>query len=101
MLLRTYDLPEKEARHPPCTLVLDLDETLVHCTTTPIPNPDLVFPVEFNGEKFQVYVLKRPFLEQFLQAVSKLFEVVIFTASQQIYADALLNLVDKDRSWIQ
>ncbi len=27
------------------TLVLDLDETLVHCTVEPIENPDLVFPV--------------------------------------------------------
>lgn len=28
------------------TLVLDLDETLVHCTVEPIPKPDLIFPVE-------------------------------------------------------
>ena len=27
------------------SLVLDLDETLVHCTVDPIPNPDLIFPV--------------------------------------------------------
>ncbi len=27
------------------TLVLDLDETLVHCTVEPIEKPDLVFPV--------------------------------------------------------
>jgi CTD small phosphatase-like protein 2 len=27
------------------TLVLDLDETLVHCTVDPVENPDLVFPV--------------------------------------------------------
>lgn len=27
------------------TLVLDLDETLVHCTVVPIPDPDLIFPV--------------------------------------------------------
>ncbi len=28
------------------TLVLDLDETLVHCTVEPVPKPDLIFPVE-------------------------------------------------------
>ena len=28
------------------TLVLDLDETLVHCTVEAIPKPDLIFPVE-------------------------------------------------------
>lgn len=27
------------------TLVLDLDETLVHCTVAPMADPDLVFPV--------------------------------------------------------
>jgi CTD small phosphatase-like protein 2 len=27
------------------TLVLDLDETLVHCTVDPVENPDLIFPV--------------------------------------------------------
>ncbi len=31
--------------NPRTTLVLDLDETLVHCTVEPIPKPDLVFPV--------------------------------------------------------
>ena len=29
------------------TLVLDLDETLVHCTVEPIQKPDLIFPVEY------------------------------------------------------
>lgn len=28
------------------TLVLDLDETLVHCTVEPVAKPDLIFPVE-------------------------------------------------------
>ena len=31
--------------HNRTTLVLDLDETLVHCTVEPISKPDLVFPV--------------------------------------------------------
>jgi len=29
------------------TIVLDLDETLVHCTVEPIRKPDLIFPVEY------------------------------------------------------
>lgn len=101
MLARSCNLPPKSGEHPKQTLVLDLDETLVHCTTNPVPNADLVFPVDFNGEHFEVYVLKRPHLEEFLDEVSKLFEVVIFTASQQVYADALLNLIDPRRRWIQ
>lgn len=49
-------LPEKrKTRHgKELTLVLDLDETLVHCTVDPIVNPDHSFEVHFNGEEFQV-----------------------------------------------
>eukprot|EP01035_Chromulina_nebulosa_P039454 gene39454-53344_t len=69
------------------TLALDLDETLVHCTVDPIEKPDLVFPVSFNGSLYQVYVRKRPYLDYFLETVTKSFEVVVFTASQKVYAD--------------
>lgn len=57
------------------TLVLDLDETLVHCCVNPFSNPDLTFPVTFNGTHYRVYVRKRPFLDYFLENVSKHFEV--------------------------
>ena len=32
------------------TLVLDLDETLVHCCVEEIPDPDHTFKVRFNDE---------------------------------------------------
>uniref|UniRef100_A0A7R9U6B2 FCP1 homology domain-containing protein n=1 Tax=Pinguiococcus pyrenoidosus TaxID=172671 RepID=A0A7R9U6B2_9STRA len=76
------------------TLVLDLDETLVHCTIDEVPNPDHIFPVQFNGFYYQVYVRLRPHLQHFLRAVSQMFEVVVFTASQKVYADALLDIID-------
>jgi len=85
----------------PVTLVLDLDETLVHCTVEPVPDPDVVFPVDFNGVSYQVHVRKRPHLEEFLRRVSKMFEVVVFTASQQVYADALLDLIDPGQKLIK
>ena len=79
------------------TLALDLDETLVHCTVEPIDNPDLVFPVTFNDALYNVYVRKRPYLDYFLETVSKSFEVVVFTASQKVYADVLLDRLDPKR----
>ena len=54
---------------PKATLVLDLDETLVHCSVEPSAAADLVFPVQFNGMEYQVHVQKRPHLEFFLQQV--------------------------------
>jgi CTD small phosphatase-like protein 2 len=48
-----------------------------------------------------VSVRKRPFLHEFLSQVAKLFEVVVFTASQQIYAEQLLDIVDPDSKYIQ
>ena len=85
-------LPQKSPATPSMTLTLDLDETLVHCSVEPIPNPDIVFPVNFNGTEYQVFVRKRPFLDRFLETVSKHFEVIVFTASQRVYADKLLGI---------
>eukprot|EP01032_Pedospumella_encystans_P014167 gene14167-16292_t len=83
------------------TLALDLDETLVHCTVEPIAKPDLVFPVNFNGQIYQIYVRKRPYLDYFLETVSKSFEVVVFTASQKVYADVLLDKLDPTRKLVK
>ena len=77
------------------TLVLDLDETLVHSSFKPIPNPDFIIPVEIDGKLVDVYVLKRPWLDHFMESVGPRFEVVVFTASLAKYADPLLDLLDK------
>ena len=62
------------------TLVLDLDETLVHY-------------YEIGGEGT---FLVRPGCTEFLRDVSKYYEVVIFTAALQDYADWVLNQIDAE-----
>lgn len=63
------------------TLVLDLDETLVHY-------------YEHNGEgSYRI----RPGCEKFLKEMSELYEVVIFTAAMQDYADWVLDNIDKPK----
>jgi RNA polymerase II subunit A small phosphatase-like protein len=88
-------LPEHQ-RYRKC-LVLDLDETLVHSSFTPVPNADFVISIELENVLHRVYVRKRPGVDEFLRAVSQKFEVVVFTASLNKYADPLLDILDRDR----
>jgi len=75
--------------------VLDLDETLVHSSFKPIPNADYIIPVEIEDQVHQVYVVKRPHVDEFMKHCGELFEVVVFTASLSKYADPVLDLLDK------
>ena len=79
------------------TLVLDLDETLVHSTLDSFDEPDFGFTVSFNGREHHVNVRQRPDVFPFLERCAQLFEVVVFTASQKVYAEQLLNILDPQR----
>ncbi|XP_054792413.1 uncharacterized protein LOC129298049 [Prosopis cineraria] len=99
----SYSLPalvSKETSKKKHTLVLDLDETLVHSTWEPCYGVDFTIQFNDNDNKDQtIYVRKRPFLEVFLERVSEIFEVIIFTASQRCYAEKLLDVLDPDRKF--
>ncbi|XP_047438888.1 carboxy-terminal domain RNA polymerase II polypeptide A small phosphatase 2 isoform X2 [Mugil cephalus] len=70
-------LPEVKAQDQgKICVVIDLDETLVHSS-------------------FKVYVLKRPYVDEFLQRMGELFECVLFTASLAKYADPVTDLLDQ------
>jgi hypothetical protein len=58
------------------TLVLDLDETLVHSSFRPVGRrPDYIVPVEIDGRMVDIYVLKRPWVDHFLAVLGERFEV--------------------------
>ena len=68
-------LPEMDTKKYKYTLVLDLDETLVH----------------YVEEENSAYVQVRPFAEYFLSELSKHFEIVLFTAAEEDYTTIVLN----------
>ncbi|XBI64677.1 hypothetical protein VPH35_044747 [Triticum aestivum] len=78
------------------TLVLDLDETLVHSTLDHCDISDFSIQVFFNMKDHTVHVTQRPYLKMFLEKVAQMFELVIFTASQRIYAEQIIDRLDPD-----
>ncbi|OBZ77138.1 CTD nuclear envelope phosphatase 1 [Grifola frondosa] len=78
--------------HLPKTLVLDLDETLIHSNRGQCPphRAARVFLDLAGG-------IKRPFVDYFLRKVSGWYTLVIFTASMQEYADPVIDWLDAGR----
>lgn len=62
------------------TLVLDLDETLVHFEAGSGGNDDE-----------EGFYMIRPGCSRFLKELSKLYEIVVFTAAMPDYADWILD----------
>lgn len=78
------------------TLVLDVDETLVHSSFSPKEDVryDLQLNIQHEGKTCPVFVKFRPHLMEFLKFVAARFEVVIFTASLPVYCNALMDYLD-------
>ncbi|TRY97478.1 hypothetical protein DNTS_008212 [Danionella cerebrum] len=70
----TRDIPPKTRSTPDATLVLDLDETLVFSSLNVIEDAEYTFSTYFQDHKYKVYVILRPFVKEFLQAMTKHFE---------------------------
>ena len=83
-------------------LILDLDETLVHTSFQPIfinnimIEPDITLKILFDNKYYNLYVLIRPYVYEFLREMSKIYNIYIFTASIKEYANPLLNELDKN-----
>lgn len=74
--------------------MLDLDETLVHSSFKPVPNSDITLQIDIDGQVCTIYVLVRPYVAEFLKKMSKLYEIVVFTASLSKYAEPLMEKLD-------
>jgi CTD small phosphatase-like protein 2 len=103
-LLKRQPLPIKTRRTAEYTLVLDLDETLVHASLQ--PPSDGIYDFDFevviaDGTTYLVYVKLRPGLNEFLERMSANYELVLFTASKQIYAEKLTSMLDPEKKFIK
>ena len=78
----------KTINRKPYSLVLDLDETLVHFKI----NPD-------NSNEGVLRV--RPGIKEFLDNVDKYYELIIFTAATQEYADLLIDAVEENKIYFE
>ncbi|GLB33755.1 putative catalytic domain of ctd-like phosphatases [Lyophyllum shimeji] len=129
-LIRTSETPVSASRsstplsgarktpfHLPKTLVLDLDETLIHSTSRPMHSmvtggsglfglgsfggrnkgASHMVEVVLGGRSTLYHVYKRPFVDFFLRTVSGWYTLVIFTASMQEYADPVIDWLDAGR----
>lgn len=85
-------------------IVFDMDETLIHCVEDIEEEcPQHIVSIQFDDEPepIEAGINIRPFAEECLREANKYFYVVVWTASMQTYADAVLDLIDPDRELIQ
>ena len=68
----------KKATDKKFSLVIDLDETLIHNLNLP----------------FGYYFLIRPGVFELFEAIHKIYEIVIFTASSKRYANSIIKKID-------
>ncbi|KAI8376783.1 NLI interacting factor-like phosphatase-domain-containing protein [Blakeslea trispora] len=87
------------------TLILDLDETLVHsvrlgsdASFTQV-SPSVIhksIEVQCDKQNLLYEVYKRPHVDFFLKTISQWYRVVIYTASMAEYADPVIDWLDQD-----
>ncbi|KAI9033232.1 HAD-like domain-containing protein [Hyaloraphidium curvatum] len=92
------------------TLVLDLDQTVIHATVDPTVGEWMTDPSNPNNESLKdvytftlpndlntvYYVKPRPHLQHFLQQVRKMYELHIYTMGTRSYADAVAKALDPE-----
>ncbi|KAM7538116.1 hypothetical protein Aperf_G00000062363 [Anoplocephala perfoliata] len=87
--------PQRSSDKGKKCFIIDLDETLVHSSFKAVEKADFKVGVEIDNVVHQVYVLKRPYVDEFLRAMADIYECVLFTASLSKYADPVADFLDK------
>ena len=84
------------------TLILDLDETLIHSVSKGgAMSAGHMVEVRLGQHAILYYVHKRPHCDLFLQRVSRWYDVVVFTASIQEYADPVIDWLEQEQKFFK
>lgn len=82
--------------------IFDLDETLVHCQAKSIDKMQNIIEVTLpSRKKGKIGVNVRPNWESALSQIKKKYIIVVYTASHQTYADAVLDFMDPANIYFQ
>ena len=76
------------------SIIFDLDETLVVCSQKPFNKSIYDEKDVFYSPKLRVHILFRPFARTMLQKLRADFELIIYTAGDQIYIDEVMKILD-------
>lgn len=99
---RKVNLPRARTDMGKKTLILDIDETIIHCEEDPSKPHDIMLPIEIeNGSTAEAYITIRPYAISFLKRMSRHYEIIAFTASHESYADVVLDELDPEREYIR
>ena len=88
-------------------LILDLDETLIHSDLDFLLKNknikyDKILYFDSDEEKnIPLPLIIRPGIYEFLDYASENFDLVVFTASDQDYADTIINYIEKDKKYFK
>lgn len=94
-------LEQKACHTKKVTLVLDLDETLIHCNQSVEQPADVIININLEqGEVMQAGINIRPYAKEFLQEMSYYYEIIVFTASHGCYASKVVELLDPHQQYI-
>ena len=101
-----FNFPKQKANKIKKKIALfDLDETLVHCTgDINLKNEPYQHCIEIvlpGNKKSKVGINIRPFWKKTLNLIRKYYYIVVFTASHQAYADAVLNFMDPTNKYFK
>ena len=90
-------------------LVIDLDETLIHTSFQKIENPDLQIQLNnsiksnsLNNNQIptpkilDAYIRIRPGVDEFLNQMSKYYDIYVYSASSKNYLNSIIKNIDKN-----